>query len=332
MSEYSGAAAANNAAAVSSAMLNTTGNLTASTFNFKNTKKLAKFQNEMNIENWEKQNAYNEKLAANYHNQILQSARNAGLTPAAALGGSNFAQQVGAIPSSSLTNSGSTAVSPDFSFLSQLPFMKAQYSKTMAESRKLNADAEAQERENFHTQTIDNRVSEFMNEMFPTEDGHFEYYNVGDLMAKKLVNEYDLNLDQYKIDKISKVIQDQVVKAQKDNPDFIKALSESVIAEYDALVAKATADLSKAGLDDKNQLLIEEQIQSMQSNYLLDYIDKMDDNFTWKDLIKFVTLLIAGPQGGGAVGTIAGGIAGHAIGKGAQFRPKRIPLNLGGKK
>ena len=336
MSEYSGAAAAN-AAAATSAMLNTTGNLTASTFNYKNTKKLAKFQNEMNLENWDKQNKYNEKLAANYHSQILQSARNAGLTPAAALGGPNFAQQVGSIPSPSLTNSGSTASSLDFSFLSQLPFLKSQISKTYAESRKLNADAEAQERENMHTETIDNRVSELMNELFPTEDGHFEYYNVGDLMAKKLMNDYDLDLDQYKIDKVSKAINIGVVDAKKDDPDYMDALEKGVVAEYDSIKAKVTADLAKAGLDSQNQLLVQEQIKSMQSNYLLDYIDKMDDNFTWKDLIKFITLLLAGPQGGGAVGTIAGGVAGHAVGKaGAKFRPgtpgKRIPLNLGGKK
>lgn len=337
MSEYSGAAAANAAATTSAALLNSTGNLTASTFNFKNTKKLANFQNEMNIENWNRQNEYNEKLAANYHNQILQSARNAGLNPAAALGGPNFSQQVGAIPSPSLTNSGSTAMSPDFSFLSQLPFLKSQISKTMAESRKLNADAEAQERENMHTRTIDDRVSELMNELFPSKDGHFEYYNVGDLMAKKLMNEYDLSLDQYKIDKVSKAIQDQVVKLQKDNPDFIKALSEKVIAEYDSLVSQAQANLAKAGLDDKNQQLIDEQIQSMQSNYLLDYIDKMSEDFTFKDLLKFLTLLLAGPQGGGAVGAAAGAAAGHAAGKISKFRPgnpskapgARKPLNLG---
>lgn len=142
ISEYSAAAGANSAAAATSAMLNTTGNLTASTFNYKNTKRLAKFQNEMNIENWERQNKYNEKLAANYHSQILQSARNAGLNPAAALGGPNFAQQVGAIPSPSLTNSGSTASSPDFSFLSQLPFMKSQVAMNNATIDKMKAETE----------------------------------------------------------------------------------------------------------------------------------------------------------------------------------------------
>lgn len=346
MSEYSAAAGANSAAAATSAMLNTTGNLTASTFNFKNTKKLAEFQNEMNIENWNKQNAYNEKLAANYHNQILQSARNAGLNPAAALGGPNFAQQVGSIPSPSLTNSGTGYSSPDFSFLSQLPFMKSQQAvnnaiidKSKAESKKLLADAEAQEIENMHTRSFDEEVHNYLNSLFPVDtkaenggEDFNKYYNVGNLMAKRAVKDYDLNMDQYQIDKISKAIQNQVVKAQKDNPDFIKALSEGVIAEYDSLQAQAKANLAKAGLDTKNQSLIEEQIQSMQSNYLLDYIDKMDDDFTWKDLIKFITLLVAGPQGGGAVGAVAGAAAGHAVGKGAQFKPKRIPLNLGGKK
>lgn len=235
--DYSGAAAAQAAAQASSALLQSTGNITASTFNFKNTKKLAKYQNEMNIENWNKQNEYNEKMALNYNNQIMQAARNAGLNPVAAMSGPHFAQSVGSIPSSSLSNS-ATVVPPDFSGLSDVALRSIEARQFMHNIDRTTTD-------------IDKILAEIrgldLNNTF-----------LSDTLRSKI----DLTNEQNKMwtDIASKV---------NSNPDFIKAYAEEKyvqnrLAESSTSLNKAIEELNKA----QTEKVGEEKLNLIQERFL----------------------------------------------------------------
>lgn len=74
--------------------------------NFKRSKELMNYQNELNRKNWNDLKNYQNYLNNNEFSIKMQAARNAGLSPMAAIAGSNFNSQVGSIPSPSASSSG----------------------------------------------------------------------------------------------------------------------------------------------------------------------------------------------------------------------------------
>lgn len=141
MANYNAAATTQGAAAMANTALQGTNNILQSSFNTKKTKELAKYQNEMNIENWNRQNEYNEKMALNYNSQIMRSARNAGLNPVAAMAGPHFAQTVGNIPSAGMDTSAGNMAPMDLSYYHAMFKDAAETIKSRAEAKKAEAEA-----------------------------------------------------------------------------------------------------------------------------------------------------------------------------------------------
>lgn len=144
----------------------------------KNTKELMDYQNELNLQNWEKQNEYDKSAIA----RAVDSARSAGINPISALGetGSFTAS---AVPSPSVSSAlpnvaGSYGVDPSYF---DIGIKKAQ-------KRILDAEAEAKERENMHKQSYDDELTSFFNDLFPKFDKEgeqeFYYVNKGNFDAK----------------------------------------------------------------------------------------------------------------------------------------------------
>lgn len=109
---------------LASSALQVAGNITSSTFSYNKTKELARFQNDMNIENWKMQNEYNLPV-----NQMLRF-NDAGLNPNLIYGqGTNGNSS--AVPSPSLSN-------PNF----KNPFAGVEFAKAFEETKALQLDNE----------------------------------------------------------------------------------------------------------------------------------------------------------------------------------------------
>lgn len=112
-------------AGISEAALNVAGNITASTFNYEHTKELAKYQNDMNIANWNMANEYNSPA-----NQMKRFEA-AGLNPNL-MYGQGSPGNASSVPSPSLHN-------PGF----KNPFEGVQLANYLAQVKSIGLDNEA---------------------------------------------------------------------------------------------------------------------------------------------------------------------------------------------
>lgn len=294
--DYNGAAAQQAGAQVASSLIQTSGNLAASTFNYKKTKKLAKFQNEMAIENWNRANEYNEKLSLNQYNNQMQAARNAGLNPLAGLSGQHFMQTVGAIPQPTVQQAPMQA--PDFSGIGNILSDAIGIAKASMEKDKIEQEKDILSRQNLHEQTADDVITA-MKQMINGEDGvdkPFQYYNMGHIMAENLVNENSALKDKYDVDKLGYKLQGAVYNLQLKDDKVLESLANKVVSEVNNLNAqynnavksgqKTAAELEKIKQDTENDA----------NKMLWKYVDKLfsDEDFTMQDFAKLVSVLVVG--------------------------------------
>lgn len=295
--DYNGVAAQQAAAQVASGLVQTTGNLTASTFNMKNTKKLAKYQNEMAVENWNRANEYSEKLSLNQYNNQMQAARNAGLNPLAALsGGSHFMQQVGSIPQPSVQQAPMQPA--DFSGLGSVLTDAIGIAKASMEKDKIQQEKDLLVRRNLHEQTTDDVITA-MKQMVNGEDGvnkPFQYYNMGHIMAENLVNENSALKDKYDVDKLGYKLQGAVYNLQLKDENVLESLANKIVSEVNLLNANYNNALKSGTKTDVEIEKLKQDMENDASKMMWKYIEKLfsDEEFTLEDYAKLLATLMVG--------------------------------------
>lgn len=245
----------------------------------KNTKELMDYQNELNLQNWEKQNEYDKSAIA----RAMDSARSAGINPISALGE---------------TGSFTAAAVPPPSASSALPNVAGAYGIDpsyfdvgikQAQKRILDAEAEAKERDNMHKQSYDDELTSLFNELFPETDKDgaqiFYYVNKGNFDAK-----IDVALKQNDVQiSDAKAVESEWNKfyyrhllddkeAQTLFIDKFKAECRRIITESN--VADLNLDITKL-----NKELIEIQKVKIEHSDISAFLHK--DNKTVDDYIEF---------------------------------------------
>lgn len=295
--DYNGVAAQQAGAQVASALVQSTGNLAASTFNYKKTKKLAKYQNEMAIENWNRANEYSEKLSLNQYNNQMQAARNAGLNPLAGLSGQHFMQNVGAIPQPQVQQAPMQA--PDFSGIGNILSDAIGIAKVSMEKDKIEQEKDLLSRQNLHEQTIDDVLTE-LNQVANGEDGidkPFQYYNMGHSLAEKIFAENSALKEKYDVDKLGYKLQGIVYNLQLKDDKILAAFADKAALEYNKLQEDLNNAKKSGKKTDAEIKKLEQDTENDANKMLWKYIDKVfseDEEFTMQDFAKLFALFLVG--------------------------------------